>query len=213
MASYDIAALKADLPNAKELAQFVFDKVQVNLDLVGKPKDLQYVTAKAALEGKEVPPEFLTDLNPYVDKKELIPRDEIKPEPGRDKDCPPEDAQVSYFLATNMPHPSNPQSEEKVAIGFRKYENGAITFKIEGPIKEVAEGVRINKYGQPQPEKITYLDPRTTETLLRRPDGTITQRGRGLHTYCNGEKGSGIWVLIDKDIVSIDAKNITDPWA
>ena len=41
MASYDIEALKADLPTAKDLAQFVYDKVGVSLDLIGKPKEEQ----------------------------------------------------------------------------------------------------------------------------------------------------------------------------
>ena len=43
MATYDIEALKADLPTAKELAQFVFDKTNgtISLDLIGKPKVCQ----------------------------------------------------------------------------------------------------------------------------------------------------------------------------
>ena len=39
MATYDIEALKADLPTAKDLAQFVYDKTQIAIDLVGKPKE------------------------------------------------------------------------------------------------------------------------------------------------------------------------------
>jgi hypothetical protein len=213
MATYDIGALKADLPTAKELAQFVYDKTQIALDLVGKPKDAQYVAAKAALEGKEVPKEFLTDQNPYIDRKELIPHDEIKPDPGRDKDCPAEESRVHYYLATNMPHPFDPQSDKKVHIDFWKYENGVVTYKINGPLEEVAVGSRINKFGQPQPEKFSWIDPRTPETVLMRADGTFTAKGRGLHTFCISEKGAGTWPLIDKDIVSIDSKNITDPWA
>ena len=211
--AYDIGALRADLPSAKELAQFVYDKTGVALDLIGKPKDEQYAVAKAVLDGKEVPKAFATEENPYVDKKELIPEDELGPIPPREKDCPPEDSRIHYFGATNMPHPFDPQSDRKVAIDFRKYENGVITFQIVAPVEKVAVGQRINKFGQPQPEKYSWIDPRTGETVLRRADGTFTQKGRGLHTYCTSEKGSGIWPLIDKDIVSIDAKNITDPWA
>jgi len=73
---YDVDALKADLPNAKELAQFVYDKTGLALDLIGKPKEEQYLAAKNALEGKKVPQDFITDDNPYVDKKDLIPVDE-----------------------------------------------------------------------------------------------------------------------------------------
>ena len=213
MATYDIQALKSDLPNARELAQFVYDKTSIALDLVGKSKDQQYVVAKAALEGKEVPKEFLSDENPYVDKKELIPEDVLPPMPGRDKDCPPEDSQISYFGATNMPHPFDPQSDRKVAIDFRKYENGVVTFKIVAPVEKVAVGSRINKFGQTQPEKYEWLDPRTPEQVMKRADGTFTAKGRGLHTYCISEKGAGIWPLIDKDIISINSKNVTDPWA
>ena len=59
MALYDIEALKADLPTAKELAQFVYDRTNIALDLIGKPKDEQYQVAKNALEGKKVPSEFV----------------------------------------------------------------------------------------------------------------------------------------------------------
>jgi hypothetical protein len=48
---------------------------------------------------------------------------------------------------------------------------------------------------------------------MRRPDGTFTEKGRGLYAYCNGEKGSGIWPLIDRDLTNFTQKNVTDPWA
>jgi len=81
MATYDVEALKADLPTAKDLAQFVYDKTQIALDLIGKPKEEQYLVAKNALEGKKIPQDYQTDENPYIDRKELIPVDEIKPTP------------------------------------------------------------------------------------------------------------------------------------
>jgi hypothetical protein len=213
MATYDIEALKLDLPNARDLAQFVYDKTQIALDLIGKPKDEQYQVAKNALEGKKIPEAFLTSENPYVDKKDLIPFDELKVLPPRNPDLPPEDSQVHFFGATNMPHPLDPQSDKKVSIDFKKYENGVITFTITAPVEQIAVGSRINKYGQTVPEKYTWLDPRTPEQILRRSDGTFTKEGRGLYTYCVGEKGSGIWSLIDREFVSISAKNIADPWA
>ena len=76
MATYDIEALKADLPTAKDLAQFVYDRTQISLDLIGKSKEDQYIVAKNALEGKKVPAEYITNENPYVDKRETIPVDE-----------------------------------------------------------------------------------------------------------------------------------------
>ena len=213
MATYDIEALKADLPTAKELAQFVYDKTQIALDLIGKSKEDQYQVAKNALEGKKVPSEFLTEENPYVDRKELIPVDEIRKLPPRSPDLPPEESQIHFFGATNMPHPLDPQSDKKVYIDFRKYENGLITYQITGPVEKIAVGEKINKYGQTVPEKYSWLDPRTEEKVLRNPDGTFTKEGRGIHTFLIGEKGGGVWTLIDRDIVSISQKNIADPWA
>lgn len=213
MATYDIDALKADLPTAKELAQFVYDKTNVSLDLIGKPKEEQYTVAKNVLEGKKIPAEYLTDENPWVDKKDAIPEDPLPKLPKRNIDLPEPEAQVHYFGATNMPHPLDPQSDKKVYIDFRKYENGLITYQITGPVEQVAVGEKINKYGQKVPEKYSWIDPRTEERILRNPDGTYTKEGRGVHTFLIGEKGGGVWNLIDRDIVSISAKNIADPWA
>jgi len=215
MATYDIEALKADLPTAKELAQFVFDKTNglISLDLIGKPKDDQYQVAKNALEGKKIPTEFVTGANPYMDKKDEIPEDPLRVLPPRDPNLPDPDAQVHFFGATNMPHPLDPQSDKKVYIEFRKYENGMITYTITGPIEQVPMGEKKNRYGQTVPEKYTWIDPRTPETVMRNADGTFTKEGRGLHTYCVGEKGSGIWSMIDRDMVTVTAKNIANPWA
>jgi hypothetical protein len=212
MATYDIEALKADLPTAKDLAQFVYDKVGISLDLVGKPKEEQYMVARNALEGKKIPADFQTDLNPYIDRKELIPVDEMKKIPPRPADLPDPKSQVHFFGATNMPHPMDPQSDRKVKINFRKYDNGVITYQVTGPIEQFAVGERINKYGQKQPEKFSWIDPRTEELVLRRADGTYTEKGRGLYAYCVGEKGGGIWSLVDRDILNIVQKNVTNPW-
>ena len=215
MATYDIEALKADLPTAQELAQFVFDKTNgaISLDLIGKPKDEQYQVAKNALEGKKVPSDFLTGENPYMDKKDEIPEDPLRELPPRSKDLPDPDAQVHFFGATNMPHPLDPQSDKKVYIEFRKYENGLITYTITGPVEQVAVGEKKNRYGQTVPEKYTWIDPRTPEMVMRNADGTFTKECRGLHTYCIGEKGGGIWSMIDRDMVTVTAKNIANPWA
>jgi hypothetical protein len=213
MATYDIEALKADLPTAKDLAQFVYDKTQIAIDLVGKPKEEQYLVAKNALEGKKIPQEYMTDENPYIDRKELIPVDEMKKIPPRPDDLPPESSRVHFFGATNMPHPLDPQSDRKVMINFWKYDNGMITYQVSGPIEQIAIGSRINKFGQTQPEKYAWLDPRTEEILLRRQDGSFTEKGRGIYSFCIGEKGAGIWPLIDKDVITFTEKNIANPWA
>lgn len=213
MALYDIESLKEDLPTAKELAQFVYDKTSISLDLIGKPKADQYLAAKNALEGKKVPTEYISDVNPYVDKKELIPQDELPPLPERSKDLPAVDSRIHFFGATNMPHPLDPQSDRKVQIDFYKYDNGAVTYQINGPVEQIAIGERINKYGIKQPERYGWIDPRTEEILLKRPDGTFTEKGRGIYAYCIGEKGGGIWPLIDRNFLASIEKNVTNPWA
>ena len=213
MATYDVDALKADLPTAKDLAQFVYDKTQIALDLIGKPKEEQYLVAKNALEGKKIPQDYQTDENPYIDRKELIPVDEIKPLPPRSPELPPETYRIHFFGATNMPHPLDPQSDRKVMINFWKYDNGVITYEVSGPVEQISIGSRINKFGQTQPEKYSWIDPRTEEILLRRQDGSFTEKGRGIYSFCIGEKGAGIWPLIDKDIISFTEKNIANPWA
>lgn len=213
MATYDIDALKADLPTAKELAQFVYDRTQIALDLVGKPKEEQYLVAKNALEGKKLPAEYVTDENPFIDKSNLIPKDPIPPLPPRSPELPDPSTEIHHFGATNMPHPLNPQSDRKVHVVFRKYSNNMITFQVAGPMHYEEEGRRINKYGQEVPERYKLVDPRTAETILRNADGTLTERGRGLYVYCSGEKGAGIWTLIDKDVAQVSAANVVDPWA
>jgi hypothetical protein len=213
MATYEIEALKIDLPTAKDLAQFVYDKVGMSLDFIGKPKDEQYAVARNALEGKRIPSEYFTEVNPYLDKKELIPVDEFKPIPKRSDDLPIEGSHVHVFVATNMPHPTDPKSDRKVQIRFKKYDNGVITYQISGPTEQIAIGERINKFGVKVPEKYGWIDPRTEEILMKRADGTFTEKGRGLYAYCSGEKGGGIWGLIDKNTLEMVSRNITDPWA
>jgi hypothetical protein len=78
MATYDIEALKADLPTAKELAQFVYDRTQLSLDLIGKTKEDQYLVAKNALEGKKVPARMLTEKNRFLLTKCVSFLSEIK---------------------------------------------------------------------------------------------------------------------------------------
>jgi len=142
----------------------------------------------------------------------LIPADEKKVLPPRSKDLPDLESQVHFFGATNMPHPLDPQSDKKVQINFRKYDNNVITFQVMGPLEQVAIGERINKFGQKQPEKYSWIDPRTEELVLRRADGTFTEKGRGMYAYCIGEKGGGIWSLIDRELLNIVQKNVTNPW-
>jgi hypothetical protein len=153
------------------------------------------------------------DDNPYVDKKDQIPCDPVRPLPKRSVDLPDEGSLVHFFGATNMPHPLDPQSDKKVGINFKKYDNGAITYQVMGPLEQVPVGQKVNKYGQTIPEKYSWIDPRTEELLMRRPDGTFTEKGRGLYSYLVGEKGGGVWSLIDRNITSISQKNIADPWA
>ena len=218
MATYDIDALKADLPTAKELARYVYDKTGMALDLIGKPKDDQYLAAKNALEGKKVPAEFITDDNPYVEKSDLIPEDPLKEVPAKPKDLIGLN-EVTRFGTNTFPHP-HPEwkaQDVKAQVVFRKYDNGIITYEILGPIAKVPVGQKINKFGAKVPEKLTWIDPRTGEQIVRKADGNYTPIGTRLRAFMIKQKvnKSNQWdTWIDRDfIISDGATNENDPWA
>jgi hypothetical protein len=33
-----------------------------------------------------------------------------------------------------------------------------------------------------------------------------------MYAYCVGEKGGGIWSMIDRELLNIVQKNVTNPW-
>ena len=72
----------SDFPTATELERFVYDVKGVVLALKGRANKLKYQTAMDVLNGLEVDPKFIGDENPYVEKSELVPLDQLK-EPAK----------------------------------------------------------------------------------------------------------------------------------
>ena len=210
--SYDLEALKQDIPNAKELAQFVFDKTGKSMDLLGKNKDKAYAAAHAVLEGKVVGEEWFSDKNPYVDQKDLVPEDPLKEIPAKNKAIPGEEDLFSFHLGMNFPHPQDPNGARKCKVMFRKYRNGMVTYQVLGPIEKIAVGTKKNKHGEDIPEKYTWMDPRTPETIIRKENGSFTEEGLRMYEFCTSEKGSNVWVAIDRSVVSGASTVTANPW-
>ena len=87
-AQYDLEGLMTDFPTAKELERFVFDETGIVLNLKGRANKLKYQTAMDVLNGVEIDPIFMGSENPYVDKADMVPVEEIKEAPPRDASLP-----------------------------------------------------------------------------------------------------------------------------
>ena len=81
---FDLEGLMTDFPTAKDLERFVYDETGIVLNLKGRANKLKYQIAMDVLNGEEVDPVFLGSENPYVDKAEMIPIEDLKPVPARD---------------------------------------------------------------------------------------------------------------------------------
>jgi hypothetical protein len=215
---YDIEGLMTDFPTAKELEKFLFDKTGVSVELKGRSNKFKYQTALDILEGKGIPKELLGDENPYLDKNDLIPVDEMKPIPPRPTEVQNEFL-VNQFMTKTFPHPDSDwkASGQKCDVIFRKYTNNVITYEIIGPVAPRAIGERINKYGKTVPEKYSWVDPRTGEQVIRTSLGQLTPLGTRLKNYMTKQKmgKSDAWALwIDREFIMMDnASNMLDnPW-
>ena len=81
---YDLEGLMSDFPTAKELERFVYDETGTVLNLKGRANKLKYQVAMDALNGEPVDPVFIGGDNPYIDKTDLVPVEDMKPAPARD---------------------------------------------------------------------------------------------------------------------------------
>jgi len=213
---YDLEGLMTDFPTAKELEKFVFDQTGHVLNLKGRSNRFKYSTAMDVLNGR-APEEYMKGTeNPYLDKNELIPVDELKPLPARPAEVVNEQC-VSTYIAKTFPHP-DPEwaaTGQKCEVVFRKYINNAITYEVLGPIAPRAVGTRVNKFGKEVPEKFTWVDPRTGEQLVRYPDGRVTPRGSVLRAQMQKTKinNKSYWdVWIDREFAMGDTSSIDNPW-
>ena len=216
--SFDMEGLMTDFPTAKELEKFVYDQTGVVLNLKGRANKLKYQVAMDVLNGKIPNLEFLGSENPYLDKNELVPVEPPKQLPPRDPAIIAAGPEVNTFHTSLFPHP-DPEwkaMDQKCMVQFVKYANGIITYEILGPVAQRAVGTRINKYGKDQPEKYVWVDPRTGEQIIKRPDGTFTPLGTRLRAFMRRQhmNKSNYWdVWVDREFVMSDSLIIDNPWA
>jgi len=216
-ADFDLEGLMTDFPTAKELERFVFDETGVVLNLKGRANKLKYQVAMDVLNGLEIDPKFIGGDNPYIDRTELVPVEELKPVPPRDKTLPDPTYLQNIFVSNSIPHTDFEarMQDKKVSVYFRKYKTGEISYEIVGPVDQRPHGVKLDKYGRERPEVIKWVDPRTGEQVVVREDGTLTPQGRKLRALMQSFKvnNSNQWdTWIDREFITLGGNSITDVW-
>ena len=217
-ALYDMEGLMSDFPTAKDLERFVYDETGIVLSLKGRAQKLKYQVAMDTLNGIVVKPEFIGRENPYIDKADMVPVEDIKQPPARDPALPPLEQIQNSFHSRTIPHTDQDlrAAGRYVEVTFRKYNNGTISYEVLGPIDERPKGEKIDKYGRVRPEVITWVDPRSGEQTAQRPDGTLTPQGKKLRALMktfrvNNTNQWEVWV--DRDFVQNQDAVIRNPWA
>ena len=216
---FDMEGLMTDFPTARDLEQFVYDRTGVVLNLKGRANRVKYQIALDTLNGIIPPQEVLGNENPYVDRTELVPVEELRRLP-----FPPIEVQgqqeIIRFVTKRFPHPDADwkASGQHCEVVFRKYINNAITYEILGPIAARAVGTRLNKYGKEQPEKYVWVDPRQGEQLVRTPEGRYTAIGTRLQAFMRAQKVNktnawAAWIDRDFTIGGDPLSSSNDPWA
>jgi len=216
-AEYDIEGLMTDFPTARELERFVFDETGIVLNLKGRANKLKYQVAMDALNGIDIDPKFTGAENPYIDKTELVPVEDLKPVPARDKNLPEPKQLQNIFVSNVIPHTDfeSRMQDKKVSVYFRKYKTGEISYEIMGPIEQRPHGMKLDKYGRERPEIIKWVDPRTGEQIIVRDDGTLTPQGRKLRALMQSFKvnNSNQWdTWIDREFISLTDNVVSNVW-
>lgn len=214
---FDLEGLQTDFPTARDLERFVYDRTGYILNLKGLANAVKYQIAMDTLNGIEPDPELITSENPYLEKTEQIPTDPLKAVPPRDPRIDTFGPEVNIFDTGTFPHPDPDwrSQDKKANVVFRKYANGAITYEIIGPIAQRAIGVKVNKFGTRVPEKLTWVDPRTGEQIIKNSDGSFTPLGTRLRAFMRKQRmnNSNQWdIWIDRDFVVKDSYINDNPW-
>jgi hypothetical protein len=214
---FDMDGLMTDFPTAKELERFVFDETGVVLNLKGRANKLKYQVAMDVLNGIEVEPKFVGGDNPYIDRTELVPVEDLKPVPAKDPSLPEISQVQNYFVTNTIPHPDFEarMQDKKVSVIFRKYKSGQISYEILGPVDQRPHGVKLDKYGRERPEIIKWVDPRTGEQLVMREDGSLTPQGRKLRAMMQTFRvnKSNHWdTWVDREFASLSDAVASNPW-
>jgi hypothetical protein len=214
---FDLEGLMTDFPTAKDLERFVYDETGIVLNLKGRANKLKYQIAMDVLNGTEVDPTFLGSDNPYLDKTELVPVEDLKPVPARDPSLPGEEHIQNQFFTGMIPHPDEElrAQNKRCHTVFRKYKNGMISYEVMGPVDQRPHGEKIDKFGRMRPEIIKWIDPRTGEQTVIRADGTLTPMGRNLKALMqkfrvNASSAWDIWV--DRDFIATESGQLRNPW-
>jgi hypothetical protein len=216
-AEFDIDGLMTDFPTAKELERFVYDQTGRVLNLKGRANKLKYQVAMDVLNGIEVDPTFVGGDNPYIERADLVPVEDIKPAPARDASLPDHTHVQNQFASRTVPHPDPDMraTGRKVDCVFRKYRNGMISYEVLGPIDQRPEGEKMDKFGRMRPEIIRWIDPRTGEQVMVRQDGTLSPMGRNLRGMMQRQKfnDSNMWaVFIDREFADMAGGELNNPW-
>ena len=216
-ADFDLEGLMTDFPTARELERCVFDETGVVLNLKGRANKLKYQVAMDVLNGEDIDPKFLGGDNPYIDRTELVPVEELKPVPPRDKTLPDSSYLQNIFVSNSIPHTDFEarMQDKKVSVYFRKYKTGEISYEIVGPVDQRPHGVKLDKYGRERPEVIKWVDPRTGEQVVVREDGTLTPQGRKLRALMQSFKvnNSNQWdTWIDREFISLGENLVNNVW-
>lgn len=216
-ADFDIEGLMTDFPTAKDLERFVFDETGIVLNLKGRANKLKYQVAMDVLNGLEVDPKFIGGENPYIDRTELVPVEDLKEVPARDKTLPERNEMQNIFVSNVIPHTDFEyrMQDKKVSVYFRKYKSGEISYEIVGPIDQRPHGIKLDKYGRERPEVIKWVDPRTGEQTVVRSDGTLTPQGRKLRALMQSFKvnNSNQWdTWIDREFITLGDNVVTNVW-
>ena len=134
-AEYDMEGLMTDFPTAKELERFVFDETGVVLNLKGRANKLKYQVAMDVLNGQDVEPHLIGKENPYIDKADMVPVEDLKDPPKRDPHLPPASELQNSFHSRMIPHIDEDLRAQgrHCEVTFRKYNNGVISYEINGP--------------------------------------------------------------------------------
>ena len=214
---FDMEGLMTDFPTAKDLERFVYDQTGVVLNLKGRANKLKYQVAMDALNGRAVDPVFVGSDNPYVDRAEMVPQEELKGVPQRDPSLPPRDQLQNAFVSRFIPHSDKDMlnAGKKVDCVFRKYINGMISYEITGPVDIRPHGEKIDKFGRLRPEVLKWVDPRTGEQVVMRKDGTVTPLGRNLRAIMQKMRvnNSNQWaVWVDREFALGGGRGLRNPW-
>jgi hypothetical protein len=214
---FDVEGLMTDFPTATDLERFVYDQTGVTLNLKGRANKLKYETALKVLNGEDIDEKFIGGINPYIEKADMVPVEELKPEPPKDKIIPSRDEVQNAFYSPFVPHPDPAMraQDKKVDMVFRKYKNGIITYQILGPLEQQAHGEKLDKYGRTRPEIIKWVDPRTGEQVAVREDGTMTPQGkrlRGMMQTFRINKSNQWDVWVDREFITLNDSVAHNPW-